>query len=220
VLAEKSNLVTTRNVIRFKKKNTPILFSSTISNYGPQTSPVNEDSPANPNSIYGKTKKAAEDLVLAERNNIVFRFSGAFGVSPKMRHDNLIHDFVLQSLSGTPLSVYESHFIRQFVHVKDMADSILFAIRNWEKMQGNIFNIGNPKIELTKRQLVERIAKHHSFEFRFENSGKDLEKRDYPISFKKILEYGFSPRIDLDEGIIELLGFYDTEQLKESANGR
>jgi nucleoside-diphosphate-sugar epimerase len=157
---------------------------------------------------------------MSEPQNIVFRFAGAFGVSPQMRHDNLIHDFVHQATSGKPLAVYESHFIRQFVHVRDMVGAILFAMSNWDKMQGNIFNVGNSNTEVTKRQLVERIAKHFPFEYRFDNSGTDLEKRDYPVSFEKITQLGFKPQVDLDAGLIELINYYgSSHSQKELAYG-
>lgn len=220
-LAFRYNVGTTENVMHYKRSNTPVLFSSTISNYGPQKTMVDETTEAKPNSVYGQTKKTAEDLILKEKQNIVYRFAGAFGVSPQMRHDNLIHDFVSQAVFGRSISVYESNFIRQFIHVKDMAAGMLFALDHWGKMQGTLYNVGNPKIEITKRQLVEAIAKDFKFEYRFENSGQDLEKRDYPVSFKKITTAGFSCQYDLEFGIHELIQHYTAEQpAKELAYGR
>lgn len=208
LLAERWNVLTTENVLRFKRKDAQVIFSSTVSNYGSQASVVDENTPTSPNSVYGHTKKKAEQLILSEPGNIVYRFAGAFGVSACMRNDNLIHDFVSRATSGETLSVYESHYLRQFIHVEDMASAIVFALHNWDQMADNIFNVGNPSIEITKRDLVEIIHRHCDFEYRFENSGTDLEKRNYPISFNKILNAGFQPKRALEPAVIELIHYY------------
>jgi nucleoside-diphosphate-sugar epimerase len=216
LLAERWNVLTTENVLRFKRKDASVLFSSTVSNYGSQSSIVDEKTPTLPNSVYGHTKKKAEQMILNGPGNIIFRFAGAFGVSACMRNDNLIHDFVSRATSGDTLSVYESHYLRQFIHVQDMAGAIVFAVQNWDQMAGNIYNVGNPAIEITKRDLVEIIARNCDFEYRFENSGTDIEKRNYPISFKKILNLGFHPQMALEPAIIELVRYYQSHPLSPS----
>jgi len=207
-LAVRSNVETTENVMRFKRKDARVLFSSTISNYGAHSGQVDETTPTQPNSIYGTTKTQAENWVLSGPENIVFRFAGAFGVAPVMRNDNLIHDFVGRAVAGETLSIYESHFVRQFVHVEDMVGAVVHTIQNWDRMQGNIYNVGNPEIEITKRQLVETIAELYDFEFKFENSGTDAEKRNYPVSFQKLMKTGFKPKMALRPAVEELIRYY------------
>lgn len=218
-LAYRCNVKTTENIMTFKRKASRVLYSSTISNYGEQHGQVDESTPLRPTSVYGETKKRAEDLVLADRRSIVFRFASAFGVAPVMRFDNLIHDFVGRAVKENSLSIYESHFIRQFVHVEDMSDAIIHAIKHWDKMEGNIYNVGNPEVELTKRELVETIARHYTFQYRFEASGSDPEKRSYPISFKKILSTGFKPTKNLEAGITELIHYFEQERKLPHAAG-
>ncbi|MCB0406530.1 MAG: NAD(P)-dependent oxidoreductase, partial [Bdellovibrionales bacterium] len=200
-IAVRCNVGGTTAVLRNKEKHAPVLFASTCSNYGEQNGLVTEDTPLNPTSLYGKTKVRAEELVLKDPRNIVFRFAGGFGRSPLTRDDLLIHDFVSQAVFGIPLSIYESHFVRQFIHVQDMTNAIVFAILNWEMMKGNVFNVGNPDIEITKKDLIEEMCKHMDFDYKFENSGMDLERRNYPVSFEKLLGMGFKPSYSLAAGV-------------------
>lgn len=219
-LAHRNNVLTTENIMRFKSESTAVLLTSTISNYGSQLTAVDEKTPVRPNSVYGETKKLAEDLILKSDRNIVFRFAGAFGTSPTMRFDNLIHDFVARAVSGEYLSVYESHFVRQFIHVQDMVSAILHAVDRWNDLQGEIYNVGNPKIEITKRELVQAIAKQYDFEVRFENSGCDAEKRNYPVSFKKFLATGYKPQMSLEPAIAELIEYFQRAQQQEPKRAR
>jgi nucleoside-diphosphate-sugar epimerase len=126
-----------------------------------------------------------------------------------MRRDNLIHDFVFKALAGESVAVFESHFVRQFVHIRDIAAGVVFAIKNWKNLQGEIFNVGNPAIELTKGDLVKIISRFVNFRFQFDNNaGFDLERRNYPMSFEKFIRRGFSPEVSLEAGIEEILNHY------------
>ncbi len=207
-LAVRCNVETTRVVLKHKRPDTGVLYSSTCSNYGDQSGEVDENTAVHPTSWHGKTKVEAEKLVLKGKENIVYRFVSAFGRSPHTRDDLLIHDFVRQALSKKSLSVYESHYIRQFVHIGDITDAMVFSLSHWKQMQGQVFNVGNPNIQLTKQDLVKEIAKQIDFQFQFENSGSDLEKRNYPVIFEKILKVGFVPKVSLSEGITELVTYY------------
>lgn len=209
-LAMRSNVQTTESVMSSKDAHTKVLFSSTISVYGDQMGEkVHEESPTRPNSIYGKTKKQAEDLVLADPSSIVFRFAGAFGTSPQMRRDNLIHDFCYKALAGEFIAIFESTYLRQFIHIRDMSDAMIFAIRNWEKFQGGIYNVGNPAIEMTKEQVIDCMSRFIQFPYRLDDSaGFDAERRNYPISFDRFISMGFRPKVSLETGIQEIISHY------------
>jgi nucleoside-diphosphate-sugar epimerase len=218
-LAQRWNVTATRNVVECKKNDARILLSSTISNYGAQVGLVDEMTPVAPNSVYGTTKKAAEDLVLSDSHNIVFRYAGAFGLAPIMRRDNLIHDFISRATSGEKLSVYESHFVRQFIHVEDMVGAICFAIDHWDRLGGQLYNVGNPEVEITKRGLVETMANHFTFDYEFAESGSDVEKRNYPVSFQKFIRAGFTPKRNLASALQELILHYQ-QPVQEYANAK
>lgn len=211
-LAFRCNVTTTRTLLQSLKPGGKLLLASTTSNYGAQPGMVDEETPVNPTSIYGKTKHRAEQLTLQAGPHIVYRFAGAFGLSPRMRTDLLIHDFVSKAVHDGGVSIYESHFVRQFIHVQDIARSIAFAVDNWDKLAGRIFNVGNPEIEITKGELAARIARIIPFEARLENSGSDQERRNYPISFSRLLSAGFKPLVSLETGLEELVRHYRAER--------
>lgn len=97
-----------------------------------------------------------------------------------------------------------------------MTNAIVFAILNWEMMKGNVFNVGNPDIEITKKDLIEEMCKHMDFDYKFENSGMDLERRNYPVSFEKLLGMGFKPSYSLAAGVQELIQYYQEEKSRRA----
>lgn len=164
-----------------------------------------ENTELNPISLYGRTKAAGEQLAL-KANGVVLRFATLFGCSPLMRFDLLVNDLTCQALNRSNLDIYEPHFKRTFLHVKDAARSFLFAIKNYEKMSGQIFNVGDEKLNHTKKDVVHRIVRHvKNCEFNLHASGSDKDKRDYYVSYDKINKLGFNSTITLDEGIHELI---------------
>ena len=143
-LAVKVNVHGTQVINKFRR-NIPILYASTGSIYGKVDGTCNEESPVNPLSLYGKTKYQAEKIVEKTGNYIVYRPATAFGVSERMRTDLLINDFVNKALETNNLSLFEAHAKRTFIHVRDYARAIVFAIDNFEKMKNQVYNICNDK---------------------------------------------------------------------------
>lgn len=164
-----------------------------------------EETELNPISLYGQTKVEGEQLAMAA-SGVVLRFATLFGCSPLMRLDLLINDLTCQALNRSNLDIYEPHFKRTFLHVKDAARSFLFAIENYDKMSGQIFNVGDEKMNYTKEDVVNRILKHvKNCKFNLCANGTDKDKRDYYVSYEKINRLGFNSTISLDEGINELI---------------
>ncbi|MBI1928724.1 NAD-dependent epimerase/dehydratase, partial [Candidatus Poribacteria bacterium] len=115
-LAKAVNLDATVNIDKSRSKNQPIIFASTISNYGAvETGFCTEDTPLNPLTLYGETKTSAERQLLDSGNVVVYRFATAVGLSPRLRLDLLVNDFVYQSLKNKQLIVYEKYFKRAFI---------------------------------------------------------------------------------------------------------
>jgi nucleoside-diphosphate-sugar epimerase len=167
-----------------------------------------EESPLHPVSTYGHTKVEAEKLVMDRGNAVSLRLATLFGISPRMRTDLLVNDFVLRALRDRALILFEAHFRRNFVHVRDAARAFVHALNNWEAMKDNVYNVGLSSANLTKLQLCERIAKHVPFTFTEAAIGEDPDKRDYVVSNAKIEATGWAPRHSLDDGIAELLRGY------------
>ena len=160
----------------------------------------------NVTSIYGKTKTEAEKLVLNRKNSTAFRFATAFGVSPRMRLDLLVNDLTFKSLKEGYAVIYESHFMRTFIHVRDIANVFIFAIDNKETMKNNVYNVGSDNMNFSKKEVCEIIKnKISNVYFNYADVGEDADKRNYKVSYDKIKKLGFETSITLEEGVDELI---------------
>lgn len=204
-LAQSTNVDGTKAVAEAAGKDRLVLFGSTGSNYGALIDDVcTEDTPLNPLSHYGKTKTDAERHLLERCATIAYRFATAFGVSPRMRLDLLINDFVYTALKMRYLVVYESHFMRTFIHVHDIARSFLFAIDNASKMRGQVYNVGSETMNHSKAEVCEMIRKRVDCYLHYADVGQDADKRNYVVSYEKIRKLGYQTSITVEEGIDEL----------------
>ena len=209
-LAQEVNLDGTRLVDQLRKRDQPIIFASTGSNYGAVVGALcTEDTPLNPLTEYGTTKTAAERHLLEAGNTVCYRFATAFGVSPRMRFDLLVNDFVYKAVTDRYLVLFEKDFKRNFVHVRDVADCMRHAIANAARMAGRPYNLGLDSANLTKEELALTVKKHvPSFYIHFAPIGQDPDRRNYIVSSQRLREAGFEARRSLDEGIQELLKGY------------
>lgn len=200
------NVIGTQNVINALSKEQYLLFGSTGSNYGEVLDICTEETPLNPLSIYGRTKTEAEHMVLKRDNSTAFRFATAFGVSPRLRLDLLVNDLTYKSLTEGYAVIYESHFMRTFIHVRDIARVFLFAIENQENMKNNVYNVGSNNMNFSKKDVCELIkSKIPNSYFNYADVGQDADKRNYVVSYEKINKLGFDTTISLETGIDELI---------------
>ena len=204
-LARGVNIQGTKIVSSLLSKDQMVLFGSTGSNYGTIEEICTEETPLNPLSLYGETKKYAEKYLLDHNTTIAYRFATAFGISPRLRLDILVNDFTHKALTQGYLVVYESHFMRTFIHVFDMARSFLFAIENADKMKNEVFNVGSEKMNYRKKDICEMIQAKTGAYFHYADIGEDADKRNYVVSYKKINKLGFNTTITVEEGIDELI---------------
>lgn len=168
-----------------------------------------EDSPLNPVSLYGRTKVEAEQIVLARENSISFRLATAFGMSPRMRLDLLVNSFVYKAVTDGALVLFEAHFRRNFIHVRDIARVFQHGLNQFEAMRGRPYNVGLSDANLSKYQLCERIkAQVPNFFFIEADVGEDPDKRDYMVSNERLEATGFKTEYGLDRGIAELIKAY------------
>lgn len=174
-----------------------------------------EESQLNPISLYARDKVEVERRILEFKQVVSFRLATVFGMSPRMRLDLLVNDFVYRAKTDGVLVLFESHFKRNYVHVRDVASAFCFAIDNLEVMKGEIFNLGYSAANLTKLELALAIKEHlpnlHIIEH---ETATDPDQRNYIVSNEKLALAGFAAKISVDEGVGELLRGY--EGLKNS----
>jgi nucleoside-diphosphate-sugar epimerase len=200
------NVQGTKNIIEAMRPNQYLLYGSTGSNYGEVIGVCTEETPLNPLSIYGKTKTEAELLVMQRCNSSAFRFATAFGVSPRLRLDLLINDLTYKAIKESYAVIYQSHFLRTFIHVRDIARVFLFAILNQEKMTNNVYNVGSNDMNYSKKHICDIISQEvPNVYFNFADVGEDPDKRNYVVSYEKINKLGYNTTIDIVTGIKELI---------------
>ena len=209
--AESTNLKAIEALLKLRDKEQKIIFPCTNSGYGlgQGDEMCTEQSPILPVSLYGKTKMAAEKTVLEAGNSLTFRFATLFGASPRMRTDLLVNDFVYRAVFDRSLVVFEGHFMRNYLHVRDAANAFIFAMENFDKMKGQCYNCGLSDANLSKLELCEKIKAYiPAFTFLEAPIGTDPDKRNYLVSNARIESYGFKPQFTLDDGIKELIKVY------------
>jgi nucleoside-diphosphate-sugar epimerase len=204
--ARSVNVDGTQNLAAAAGRDRPVVFASTSSCYGAvRDSLCTEDTPLRPLSLYGETKVQSEEIVQAKCRAVVYRVATAYGLSPRLRLDLLINDFVYRALHEHQLRVYEGHYRRSFIHVHDIARSIVLALDNASQTVGRVFNVGDERQNFTKLEICEAIARLVPG-VRIEpcDDGKDADQRDYAVSYARIRSEGFETQISLDDGIREL----------------
>jgi len=213
-LAKEVNTEGTKNLISAAKKNQPIIFASTGSNYGAVEGVCVEDTPLNPLSIYGETKTMAEKLLQERENTIIYRFATGFGISPRFRVDLLINDFTHKAYTEGYLVVYEKDFKRTFIHVYDMGRAFLFGINNFDKMKNQVFNVGSEKMNRSKEDICNLLKKKMELYTHYAKVGEDGDKRDYIVSYKKINDLGYKTSLTIEEGIDGLIEVFKVLSFK------
>lgn len=209
--ATATNKTAILSMMKHLSRNQRILMPVTNSGYGlgEKDKFCTEESPLRPVSLYGRDKVAAEEAILQHENAISFRLATVFGMSPRMRIDLLVNDFTYRAVYDSEITLYEGHFRRNFVHVRDVARAFLHGIQHFQAMRGQAYNVGLSDANLSKRELCERIQKHlPQFVIRESPDGRDPDQRDYLISNDKIERMGFQPVFSLDDGIRELIKGY------------
>jgi nucleoside-diphosphate-sugar epimerase len=198
------------NLINNLSNSQRVIFPNTNSGYGISSNSemCTEESPLNPISEYGITKCKIEEVLLNRPNSITFRLATVFGMSPRMRMDLLVNDFVYRALDDRFIVLFEEHFRRNYIHIRDVVKAFVQAIDD-DAMLGEAYNLGLSSANLTKRQLAEKISDHlPEFLIHSADIGEDPDKRDYLVSNEKLESTGWSPDNSLDDGIDELIKGY------------
>ena len=207
--AKKLNYFAIVDLVNCLKKNQKIIYPNTNSGYGvgKKNSFCDENSEMRPVSLYGVTKNNAEKYIIKNhKNSICFRLATVFGYSYRMRTDLIVNNFVSSAIKDKKLSIYEPNFRRNFIHIDDIAEAFIYAIKNFQRMKGEVYNLGLNDANITKFQLAQKVKKRvKNIKIIINNKNNDPDKRDYYVSNKKLNKVGFKARISLESGINELV---------------
>ncbi|MCM3878986.1 MAG: NAD-dependent epimerase/dehydratase [Vicinamibacterales bacterium] len=207
--ATSTNLKAIVDMLALLSPSQRVLLPITNSGYGVGEAGkfCTEETPIRPVSLYGRDKVEVERILLERHPSALsFRLATVFGMSPRMRLDLLVNDFTYRAVTDRFIVLFESHFKRNFIHVRDVARVFLHGIDHFDAMKGQIYNVGLSDANLSKLELCQAIQRHvPSFVIHESNIGKDPDKRDYIVSNEKIERTGYKPAHSLDAGIRELL---------------
>jgi len=206
-----TNLESIKLMMKIISRKNKIIYLTTNSGYG--IGKINkycdEESPLNPISLYGRTKVDAEKIIMRFNNSIGFRLATVFGYSYRMRTDLLVNNFVFNAIKYKKLTIYEPHFRRNFIHINDVVDGIIYAIQNFNSLKSNVYNLGLSSANITKHMLAKKIKKQLKYlKIIIVKNRKDPDQRDYYVSNKKIERKGFKAKTSVENGIRELIDVF------------
>ena len=221
VAARTTNLDAIKMILELRSKEQRIIFPTTNSGYGigQKGKFCDENTPLYPVSLYGQLKTEAEKAILDAGNSITLRLATVFGASPRMRLDLLVNDFTYRAVYDRFIVLFEAHFKRNYIHIRDIARVFIHCIDKFDAMKNEPYNVGLSDCNISKRRLCEEIKKQVP-EFHIVESeiGKDPDKRDYIVSNEKIESTGFAPKFTLQYGISELIKAYQIVKRNQYAN--
>lgn len=205
------NLEAIKLLIHLRSREQMIIFPATNSGYGLGSGDIycTEETPLKPISLYSRLKVEAEKRILDAGNSIALRLATVFGISPRMRLDLLVNDFVWRAFNDGYIVLFQPHFQRNYIHIRDVARAFLHCVWNFDLMKNEVYNVGLSDASLSKIQLCEEIKKQiPNFYFVEAEVGEDPDKRNYIVSNEKIEKTLFKPKVSLQEGIAELIKGY------------
>jgi nucleoside-diphosphate-sugar epimerase len=219
--AQAINFDAVRHMAELKSRDQLMVFPSTNSGYGIGQDNIycDENTPLRPVSLYGRLKVEIESMLLDRGDAVTFRFATLFGVSPRMRLDLLVNDFVHRAVSDGSIVLFEPHFKRNYLHVRDGARAFLHAIANYDNLIGRAFNVGLSDANLSKSELCDMIRRHvPNLCVLTADLREDPDKRNYVVSNSRIEATGFRTEFGLDAGIAELIKGYNVIRRRAYSN--
>jgi len=210
-LSTKINQTQIENIAKWATNDQMVLYPVTNSGYGIGEKGIycDEETPLKPISHYGITKVKGERALLEGGNTVTFRLATVFGAAPRMRMDLLVNDFVYRAFKDRFIVLFESHFKRNYIHIRDISNVFFHGIENYDNLKGEAYNVGLSDANLSKMELCKKIKNHISDFHIFESEiAEDPDKRDYIVSNEKIEATGWKRNFSIDDGIKELIKAY------------
>ncbi|MBU0715026.1 MAG: NAD(P)-dependent oxidoreductase [Verrucomicrobia bacterium] len=218
--ARSINLDAIKALIDMSSRHQAFILPITNSGYGlGKTGLCTEESPLRPVSLYGRLKVELEQHLLNSGHAVSLRLATAFGISPRMRLDLLVNDFTYRAVTDRFVVLFEAHFKRNYIHVRDVARAFMHAFDNFDRMKNEPYNVGLSDANLSKMELCLEIKKQvPAFTIMEAPIGQDPDQRNYMVSNAKIEATGFEPQWSLPKGIAELIKGYQIVQRRQFSN--
>lgn len=219
--ARSINLDAVKMLADFSRDGQMILSPTTNSGYGIGQEGLHctEETPLRPISLYGQLKVELEQYLLATGRAISLRLATAFGISPRMRLDLLVNDFTYRAMTDRFIVLFEAHFKRNYIHVRDVTKAFIHAMSHFETMKNEAYNVGLSDANLSKMELCLEIKKQvPDFHIMESAVGEDPDKRNYIVSNEKIERTGYKPEFHIQRGIAELVKGYKVVRRNQFAN--
>lgn len=217
--AKTINLEAPLNMFKLLSPNQLVLMPTTNSAYGTSDTVCDEKTVLKPLSTYAAHKVEVEKALMDRENSTSFRLATVFGASPRMRIDLLVNDFVYKACKDAALVLFESNFKRNYIHVRDVCNTFIWALENGNVVRGEIFNVGLSSANLSKAELCETIKQFIPNFVWFEHAlTKDPDQRNYVVSNAKLEAKGWLPQYTIHDGIEELIKAYKTFKKNVSGN--
>ena len=218
--ARSINLDAILMLLKNASKSQRFISPTTNSGYGVGQAGVfcTEETPMNPISLYGVLKVELEKALLAA-GAVSLRLATVCGVSPRMRLDLLVNDFTYRAVVDRFVVLFEAHFKRNYIHVRDVARAFCHALDHFETMQGQPYNVGLSDANLSKMELCQEIQKQiPDFTVMEAPIGKDPDQRNYVVSNAKIEATGYMPQVSIQRAIAELVKAYQIVRRNQHSN--
>lgn len=219
--ARSINLEAVKMLLDHSSQEQMFLSPTTNSGYGVGEEGIycTEESPLRPVSLYGTLKVELENHLLDSGHAISFRLATAFGVSPRMRIDLLVNDFTYRAVNDRFVVLFEAHFKRNYIHVRDISLAFRHGLANFDSMKAQAYNVGLSDANLSKMELCQEIRKQvPEFHVLESDIGKDPDQRNYIVSNEKLEKTGYQPQVSLQKGIAELIRGYQVVKRNQYSN--
>jgi len=230
-IAEETNWIASKSLFDFCCSSDNVkrfLFASTCSNYGKMEGNdfLNEKSPLNPVSLYAKLKVKFENYILQSktRNDFIptsLRFSTVYGLSPRIRFDLTVNEFVRELAFERELVIFGEQFWRPYCHVEDLAKACITVLESdAEKVSHTVYGVGDTDENYQKKMLADELLKIYP-NGKIKYIHKNEDPRDYRVDFSKIKnELNFRITQTVPDGMLEIANFLKDGLLVNPFDGK
>jgi nucleoside-diphosphate-sugar epimerase len=220
------NYLATRMLIEVAKGSgiRHFVFASSCSVYGATDFLVDETSKVGPISLYGQTKVDSEKVLLEAKSDtfhpVILRLSTVFGLSSRPRFDLVVNLLTAKAHREGLITIFNGTQWRPFIHVQDVAEGMIQILNApLEVVSGEIYNLGDERMNFTLAQVGEKILAEHP-DTRVEEI-ENSDRRNYRVSFGKIRnQVGFRCSMTLDDGIREIWKAFEEKQIVDYTDPR